>query len=190
MSLAKACRAESVPIRYSTIRAAIAFWVLRVRKLGEDAGSDLLAQLAREMKEMLELQFGDGEPDALPAKGPDSALLRFVEASKEYIEELAEFCRKYIDEIEKGLGPSPVAGSIESIMKEYSNTTDVEGATRWLHEAQRYMLAQIAARDDGVRLHLLEYAKSLKDLEEALRRGQGQDHDETDDLLSDAESVE
>ena len=57
-SLAKACRAESIPVRYSTIRAAIAFWVVEVRKLGEDAGSDLLAQLAREMKEMLELQFG------------------------------------------------------------------------------------------------------------------------------------
>ena len=190
MSLAKACRAESIPIRYSTIRAAIAFWVVRVRQIGEDAGSDLLAQLAREMKEVLELQFGDGEPDTLPAKGPDSTLLRFVEASKEHIEELAEFCGKHIDEIEKGLGPSPVAGSMESILKEYSNTTDVEGTMKWLHEAQRYMLAQIAVRDHGVRLHLLEYAKSLKDLEEALRRGQGQDHNETDDLLSDAESVE
>ena len=190
MSLAKACRAESITIRYSTIRTAIAFWVVKVRELGEDAGSDLLAQLARKMKKMLELQFGDGEPDALLAKGSDSTLLRFVEASKERIEGLTKFYSKCVGEIEKGLGPSPVAGSIESTLKEYSNTTDVEGATRWLHEAQRYMLAQIAARDHGMRLHLLKYAKSLKDLEEALRRGQGQDHGETDGLLSDAESVE
>lgn len=146
--MAKACRAESIPIRYSIIRAAIAFWVVEVRKLGGDAGSDLLAQLAREMKEMLELQFGDGEADALPAKGPDSTLLRFVEASKEHIEGLTEFCSKCIREIEKGLGPSPVAGSIESILKEYSNTTDVEGTTRWLHEASVVFNINIANQID------------------------------------------
>ena len=154
---------SGIVLEYALIRPFLVTMVTRMRDLSK--GVD-----AEEVYAYVKLACGDGGRTNVSTTATDNQFLLFLTATIERLSAMRNYGEEYMDAATRSLGGESSGLGLEQIFERLAVTPDMESTKQCMKEACRYLVSEMAYRDEGIVKHLGELIAALKELCDNLQK--------------------
>ena len=163
-NLSRGLVAGQVTLEYGCMRVYIIDWIRSLRQ--GQVRDNTIGEIARSTQEFARLACQN--PPKPPLSISDDDFVAFLDTTVANLRALVQYGRQYMDAATESLGEDASGESLPEIFEKLAVTPDIEGAQQWMREACRYLVREMAYRDEGVIKYLEDLITGLGRLQKSL----------------------